>query len=256
MTIVSRVFNGKIAIWEKPLTGDPLAPFNDPSNHIDLIKFHSDLQYLANTLESTTTINHTSLAGVTGTGYTVSNAGGSSGSSQPISNGQVRVSDLLLYTHGLGYAPLTYVIVDDQLITPGLTIQNLDDRWRGVSVYATTTGIYLREVAISSVSALPTVSKSYRVIIFREPTADPALPTFHVKPADGIFVMGRGKINQDTLPIRRVVPGDPFAFYIPIDRIADIRNGALRIINSDGLVVTLGQYNGPFNQTQTIQVTY
>lgn len=256
MTVCFRAFNGRVAVWTKPLTGDPMAPFDNPLAHMDKIKFHSDLQYLSSSIVQDVSISHTSLAGVAGTGYALGNAGGSAGTSQPITDGQLRVTSIPLLTHDLGYVPLVYVIYGNQLVSPGLTVQSLSDRWRGISVYATTTQVFVREVAISSREALPAVSRSYRVIVFREPTEIAGEPTFQVKPSANLFGLGRGKVTQNHRPIRRVASGADYSFYIPVDRIADIRNGALRIINPDGEVVTLGQYNGAFNQTETIKVSY
>ena len=257
MTVAFRAFSGKVAIWELPLVGDIMAPFDDPVANFPLVRFHSDCQYLSNQIVSSViTKNHTLLAGVTGTGYSVSNGGSSSsGTSTPVANGQVRVTAIELYTHSLGYAPLFMVMYNGRIVSPGTVIQNPDGQLRMASAYATTSKIFLEEIAISSVDDLPAVDRDYQVIIFREPAADPLLPTLQISVASGM-ILGRGKVTDEQRPLRRSGGAGDATFYIPNDRTIDIKNGAIRSIAPISGAIDLGNYTGAFGSTTALRVTY
>lgn len=254
MSVVFRAYNGKVAIWEKPTSGDVMAPFDDPVAHFDLIRFHVDCQYLSNQLVSgTITVNHTLLAGEVGTGYSVSN--GTQGSTfGAISNGQVRITDIDIYTHSLGYAPLFQLHRDGRIVSPATVIQNPTGQTRRISAYATTSKIFIREVAISSLDDLPAISVDYKLIIFRNPTADPSKPTLHIKASTGM-ILGKGKVTDENRPLRRASVTDTDKFYIPIGRTVDIKNGAIRNISPAG-VIDYGFYTGGFATADLIEVTY
>lgn len=251
-----RATDGKVAIWEKPPSGDPMAPFSDPTAYIEYIKFHSDLQYLSSAIYTPgVSVNHALVAGVTGSGYSVSAGSGSSGSSTPITNGQIAVASYELVTHSLGYAPLCYVIYNGQIVSPGTVIDDPENQIRMVSVYSTTSKIFLREVAISSSADLPAVTREYDVIVFREPAADPAARLFDLS-ASRPMVLGKGKVTEENLPIRRILPGETASFYIPLDRTIDIKNGAIRSISPVGGQSDLGFYNGGFISVEAIEVIF
>jgi hypothetical protein len=257
MSFAFRSYDDKLAIWEKPTSGDVMAPFDDPLANMDKVKFHSDLQYLSSqAVSADININHTSLAGVTGTGYVAGSGGGpSSGSSTPIANGQVRVSSIDLATHSLGYVPLFYVLYNDRIVSPGTIVQTGTNMARFVSVYATTTKIILREVAISSSSALPAITKTYNTIVFREPIADPAKPMLRLS-ANHPMVLARGKVTEADRPLRKAASADA-KFYIPTERTLDICNGAIRTISPlDGIVDVGTNYNGGFTSAESILVTF
>ncbi len=247
---------GRVVIWEEPPSGDPLAPSLDPVGNFDLIRFCSDFLYLSVTEEVDVSINHTSLAGVTGAGYSVSNGAQSSGQSSPIADGQIRLTSIELCTHNLGYVPLFDVLLDGRIVSPGLVVQSEQSgaRVRRVSTYATTTKIFLREVAISSRSNLTATSRDYRVLIFADPEADPAKPFLRIKP--GVQVcLGWGKVDEDQRALRRALVGDA-TYYVPLDRTVDIRNGAVRNISPIAGKVDSGIYTGNFTSVSAIEVTY
>lgn len=252
---VFRAVAGKVAIFTKPPSGDPMLPFDDPVGNLEYVKFHSDLQYLSSQISvGPVEITHTLLAGVTGTGYTVGN-GSQSTNTQPIANGQVRQSSIALYTHSLGYVPLFQVITDRRIVSPGNVIQNPSGQLRMVSAYATTTQIFLQELAMSSAADLPAWDQTYYINIFRNPEADPGQPTLHLH--SGGMVLGKGKVTDVNRPLRRAGPDDTDnTFYIPIDRTIDIKNGALRNISPLAGVRDFGLYTGGFTAADSIEVTY
>lgn len=257
MVMVFHAENGKVAIWEKPPSGDPMAPFTDPMDNLDYVRFHSDFQYLSDAIIALgQSINHTSVAGVTGTGFTVSAGSGSSGATQA-ANGQVVSAEYDLYTHSLGYVPLFFVVYDGEIISGCNVVQeDTEYRSRTVSVYATSTKIRLKDVGYSSANALGAVTRSYDVYIFRDTAADMSKPLFHVEPtlSSEAVVMGHGKITSDQRVIRRADVGES-PLYLPFERVADVGNGAIRTISPISGIHNVGKYLGFFFSTEVIPVT-
>ena len=245
---------GRVAIWEKPASGDRLAPFDDPLAHFDLIRFCSDFQYLSVTEAAEVEVNHTLLAGATGTGYSVSNGTDSTNSSAAITNGQTRVTTINLLEHGLPYVPQFAVVHDGRLVTAGFVAQQATGQVRMVSAFANSTHICLREVAISSSADLPAVELDYDVLVFAEPTADPTKPFLRIKP-DTEICLGWGKVLDSHRALRRAASGDA-TFYVPISRTVDIRNGAIRNISPIVGAQDYGTYIGGFFEVNAIEVTY
>ena len=243
---------GKMVIWEKPGAGDPMAPFDDPVEHFDLIRFCSDFQYFSSALRvNGISVAHSSVAGVTGSGYSAPGASG--GSSGPIANGQVVTTNKLLYTHSLGYVPQFIVLYNGAIVAGGTVVQMTADKRkaRKLSAYATTTEIRLRDIGISSTDALPAASISYDLIIFRDPAKVPGAPLFQASPA--AVTLGYGRLTSEQRPLRRAVGAEP-SFYLPRTRIADIRNGAYRTITPSG-PQDVGTYNGSFFSADYLKVT-
>jgi hypothetical protein len=242
-----------MAIWEKPASGDPLAPYDDPIANFGLVRFHSDFQYLSNSLRvNGISVSHASVAGVTGSGYTIPSSGGFA--TGPIANGQIVVTDKLLYTHSLGYVPQFMVLYNGAIVYGGTCVQQTADRLKArfVSAYATTTEIRLQDIGISNSDALPAASVSYDVLIFRDPSPIGGDPLYRNTPDE--ITLGYGRITSEQRPLRRAVGAEGF-FYIPLDRTSDIRNGAYRTISPAG-AVDLGPYFGSFFSAEYIKVTY
>lgn len=245
---------GKMVIWEKPASGDRMAPFDDPETHFDLIRFCSEFQYLNNSLRvNGITVAHSSVAGVTGSGYVAPGPNG--GSTGPVANGQVVTTNKALYTHSLGYVPQFMVLFNGALLYPGTAVQisSTKKEIRLASAYATTTEIRIREIGISSATALAAANINYDVIIFRDPAKVSGAPLFQVEPS-GIS-LGYGRITSEQKPMRRVVGAESF-FFIPLGRTADIRNGAYRTISPVNGTKNLGPYLGDFFLADSIKVTY
>lgn len=254
---ISWIRQDKMAVYEVPANPlDRLTPMDNPKAFWDKIRFHSDFQYLSKqTRYNGISVTHAAIAGVTGTGYIAPGTGSSL--SAPVANGQFGVATHTLVTHGLGYVPLFQIIWNGNIISPGTVIQtvaNDKSRVRIVSPYATTSIIGLKSIGISSTLALPSTSVAYDVIVFREPAVDPSLPMVRLSPSAGKFVLGKGRITSDNLPLRRWVSGDPILFYQPVERTTDIRNGAFRNINQAG-AADYGTYTGAFFTTGLIRVT-
>jgi hypothetical protein len=243
--------NGKVAIWDATgLVGAArMDPFNTPTDHMDRVFFHSDLQYLANMIEQTVVVNHTSLAGKTGT--SVSGAPGLGTPAQAIANGNVRGLSIPLWTHSFGYAPPCFILHNGEILSGGTVIQSTSAGIRLASGWSNNTQVGLFETAFSSASALAAVSNTYKVIIFRALAGDPALPTFRNSKPDEELILGR-KISDDARPLRvPILPGDA-EFYVPLDPVLDIRNGALRSISPITGTTNMGFYTGSFFELHSV----
>lgn len=234
--------SSKVAFWRKPVSGDKFAPYKDPIANIDLIRFHSDLNYYGVVAKDLAkVIGHAAVAGLTT----------DVGSTGTIVVGQQAVSEYVLINHNLGYVPLYMVALDGQMIPQGLPIQQEGGGARFVSSYATASAIVLRDVGFSSASTLPAQNRTYSVLVFRSPAADPGLPMFHLAPGAAIF--GRGKFQLTQNHLRQVGVGEsPFA--IAQGPTMAIRNGGMGARLASGGVVTVGAFNGTYPNPPFINV--
>lgn len=257
MSTILKVKGTRAAIWEKPETGDPDAPFDDPAAHLELIRFCSDFNYLTFAHVYDVTVSHAAVAGSTATGYPGVPAGdGSIGGTQPIRDGQVVTTNHTLVTHNLGSAPLYMVIYDGQIVSGAQAVQvESGDRQRVVSSFATSSVIGLREIAFSFTSGLSATSRNYRVIVFNPPEPDPLKPLFHVKLRSGTILMGQGKIEEGMATVRRTRPGDG-DLYLPLARTLDAANGAFRSVSPTGLKDVGGLYNGNLFDAPMIDIAF
>lgn len=245
MVMCFRAKAGKVAIWEKPPTGDPMAPFNDPLGHMEYVRFHSDLQYFNSQLIQTAiSVNHASVAGAAGTSY--SGPGIGSGSTQPVSAGNIVSTVIDLYTHDLGYVPIYFVLYAGTVLGGFTAVQEQKSprRIRFVSASATTNKIRLRDLGISNTSALSATTRSYDVYIFKNLVAVPGEPLYHAKASTERLTLGHGKITADELTVRRTKPGDAFELPFPVSPQIDIRNGDIRSLLADGSFQQIHKYNG------------
>jgi hypothetical protein len=224
------------------------APAKTPASYLSSLIWHSSLfQYEVAAGPTDVVVNHAALA-TKDTHVVVSTGGLAIGAFPPtgssigfIIQGDHRVTDLLLYTHGLGYVPKFMVALDGRRVPDGFIVQvDGSGGHRRVSVFATSTGIYLRESAISTSIDLASVSKTYRVMVFRTRSPNPALAMF--SGSAGAMQLARGIIDTTRKYLRRTGSGDtPFA--LNMGRTLDIKNGGARSA-SGGVVVSEPRYNG------------
>lgn len=247
---------GVVACYEEASGGGDIryissprnAPAANPAAHLDKLIWHSALyQYEIAAGPVDVSVTHTALA-TKDTWHTVSTGGydpaGPSPSGSTIGfliKGDSRVTDILLYTHGLGYVPKFMVSLDARRVPDGFIVQsNANGCYRRVSVFATPTGIYLREHAVSTDINLAAVSKTYRVMVFRTRAPDPAKALWSGSGAS--MQLARGIIDTTRRYLRRTGAGDsPFA--LNLGPTIDIKNGGARSA-SGGVVVSDPRYNG------------
>lgn len=132
---------GRVAIW----TGSDYAPFTDPMNNLDRVKFHSLLDYVrvVKTITRTVSLPSISAAG--------------SGQSDPGS----RVASYTLGAHGMGYTPFivglitvngvrqafTGSVLVHTVAAPNATsVNDMFGRW--LALGADATNVYVHEYAV------------------------------------------------------------------------------------------------------------
>jgi hypothetical protein len=226
----------KFAIWKKPISGDKFGPYKNPAAHLDLVLFHSDLNYYGVAASNLNrVIAHPTVAGV-------NPPVAGDGSFIVRGLGQAVVNDHLLVTHNLGYVPKFFALYSGGMFPNGIPVQNEGlGRKRFVADYATTTEIRLFEVGYSSDVALSAVSRTYQVFAFRDAAPDLALPIMKLSPSSVIF--GQGKFRSADPHLRAYDVGDS-KLAIARSRTAAIRNGGLRAYLPDGSFVDFQGFNG------------
>lgn len=220
-------------------------PAASPVDWLANILFHADFDYYQVALGPTdVTINHAAVAGVVTTvvskmSYAVQRAG------------QIVKTHYDLVTHDLGYVPRYMVISGSGIIAPGSLIQVESGRDRVVTPYATTTKIRLLDIGTSSASTLSAMSKTYTVLVFRQPAIENAHP-LDFDADDGGTILGRGKFDSRRKMLRVAGAGDS-AFDIPRGPTSDINGGAKKTVQADGTTVTAAGYAGSFTGSPSIQ---
>lgn len=165
--------------------------------------------------------------------------------------GDVRTTDIALYSHGLGYEPKIMLAYGGRVLPSGYMIQNDGSGLnRTIAPWASSSTVYLREVAISSASTLGAVSRDYKLIVLRNAAPNPALPAMS---GDGVDIqIGRGLIDSTKSYLRKVGVGDS-PFSLDNDYGIDDNNGRLRTA-AGGVVVTESGYGGSMVAPPFIQV--
>lgn len=220
------------------------APLNNPLANLASIRLHSDLDYYQVHSITSVTVNHPAVAGASAV---------ISATPTFTRYGQLSKTNHTLVTHGLGYVPNYMIESGGTLIGQSSKIQ-VENGYRTVSPYATTSTINLLDVGISTNSTLSGMSKTYRVIIFRQPTADSTY-LFDWDPDTGALIMGKGKFRGSLQALRRTLLGDASPFDIPLGRTTDIRNGVSRTVLADGTTFSHPNYTGSFTGSPSLQCT-
>jgi hypothetical protein len=237
MTKCFRIKSGKVAIWEKPLTGDKFAPFDSPGAHLDAVYFHSDFDYYVRAASSSVAITHAAFAADPGhdpyTGGLV------------VSYNTQTETDRLLLTHGLPYVPRFAVTVDGQQIPHGFPIQtNSSGGRRCVVAYATTTEIRLLEATMQGQGTLSSIGKVYDTTAFRAPGNLTGAPLAQLKPAR--VRMGFDRIDSDAISLREPMLGEASQLFLPAGETFGIANGQIKFVLPDGTVAVTGPTGGPY----------
>jgi hypothetical protein len=231
MTLSWRVKNTKFVVWQTPVSGDKMAPFDNPELHLDRVWFASDFDYYKVAHHGVHSLTHASVAGKSQTFGTV------------VMAGQTIAQDQVLYTHGLGYVPRYMVAVGGVLIQNSHPVQFVStDRVRTAAFYATATAIHCINHGTSSASLLASVAVDYELLLFRPPLDgfDPDLPVFSAKQG----ILAKGIIKASDILLRRADDLDASPFDIALGPAVDIDRGSMRRFLSDGTHVDFGPYGG------------
>lgn len=244
----------RCAVYEEASGGgDPLDPSSsmnrpvaNPSAWLSNVKFHSDFDYYqVHSGPTSVTITHPLVP-------TVENEV----ALRPtiIRYGQVVKTEHVLINHGLPYIPRFMILRNSGLIGQSSLIQVSSAGQRRISPFATSTQIRLLDVGISGSSDLASITRTYQVIVFRNPVADSSM-NFDIRPDTDTWIMGRGKWRGNLQQLRRAGAGDSQPFDIPLGRTTDISNGVSRTVLADGTTFTSPLYDGSFTGSPSIDGT-
>lgn len=244
---------GRCALYEPAGSmGDPddpnspqNGPLNNPAAHLARIRVHTDFDYYQVHSITSVSITHAAVAG----------ASVLVASSPSITRvGQVVRTNIDLVNHGLGYPPRYMIVSGDGLIGQSSLIQIGGTGGRRISPFATASHIKLLDVGISSAAALAAISRTYKVIVFRAPTADSSY-LFDWDPISGALILGKGKFRGSLQALRRTLDADASPFDIPLGRTSDIANGVSRTVLADGTTFTSPNYTGSFTGSPSLECT-
>lgn len=235
------------------------SPVKSPELHLDKITFHSELfQYEIAAGPTDVTVNHIALAGKTTT-WSLPAGGSFVGTPVPGAitmtvQGDVRVTDIALFNHSLGYIPKFMVSLSGRRVPDGYIVQQSGGKHRRVSIWANTTYIYIRETAISGAAGddLGATSLIYKVMVFKNTAQTPSLPLFGKDISNINVIIARGIINTAKKYLRRTGSGDT-PFSLNLGKTMDISNGGVRTA-SGGVIVSEARYNGSMSAPSYISV--
>lgn len=244
---------GRVAVFDELDTvSDPEdpnssrnAPLNNPVPYLERVRFHNEFDLYQVHSITEVTINHTAVAGAAVAVATT-----------PAFTryGQVVKSSITLLSHGLPYVPAYKIASGGALLGQSSKIQADATGHRLVSPYATSSGIGLLDVGVSSASNLSGISKTYQVIVFRQPAAvSPWMAD--IDPDNDVLELGYGKWDGTLRQLRQTVVADASPFDVPLGRTTDVRGGFSRTVLADGTTFSSPGYTGSFAGSPSVQCT-
>lgn len=228
------------------------APAKSPLLHLDRIAFHSDFyQYELAMPIQTVAVTHAAVPVAT---HVMRGLEFYPGYGTPISftiYGQQTAGSNVLVNHDLGYTPLVMVAWSGRMVVSGTIVQfaGISSR-RFVSVFANNSQVGINWSGYSDTAAMPAITVTYQVMVFRTPAQNPALPLFSGD-ATG-FQLGRGKVNSDSQYLRKRAAAESW-FDFDLGRTVDLNNGGARVITG-GNVQSDTNYGGSFSGFPSVPV--
>lgn len=235
---------GQFAMYREPTSGALDAPLYNPLQHLDKIKVHSGLAYLQRAIEIDVSITHAAVAASSGWSWST------------FSNNwtpEAYTIDRLLGVHGLGVIPLCLVASGQGALDPGVPIQtNGSGGTRYLDIYLTATEVRARERVDSGTGSLPATTRSYKLIVLREPAALPG----------EVFWAEDGRIRGETFDsdyhyLRAVAAGES-PYRLTAGQQIDTEGGICRFIDALGTVThdfyNAAAYTGSLTTVPSIEV--
>ncbi len=217
------------------------APAKTPADYLDVLTWHSALHQYELALETSVTINHTALATKTtrigASGYV---GGGGTVEVGVDLIGDIRVTEVPLVSHSVSDNPIVMVALNGRMLPSGFIVQISGEGIRQVAPWVSSSEVGIRETAVSGSAALPAISLTYRVMIFRSRAPDPVKPMFAGGPSS--MQMARGIIDGSRKYAKQVAVGES-PFSINLGPTLDDANGRIRSATG-GIVVSEPGYSG------------
>jgi hypothetical protein len=160
-----------IGLYDEPVaSGDPTdpnsarnAPLNDPEGQLASLYWHILLDNMEVLFDTSVTVSHAA----TSAGGSTSDSGAQQSAAFDVDD---TTADHDVYTHSAGYEPFVLAAIGDNILVPGYPVQvpvSANGAARYVTVYVTSTKVFLREYRTRGASGLSALSQSYRLLGFR-----------------------------------------------------------------------------------------
>ena len=218
------------------------APAANPSANLSDVIWHSEFgQYELAMPEQVKTINHPAVSGRTrqyGIHYRDGFDESDVGVNMSVA-GRIATAEHTLVTHNLGYPPKVFAVYENHMLTTGEIVQRSDNRNRSVCLFVTNTIVGLREIGYSDSNSLSAVTRTYRVLVFRDQAQDPGAPLFD---GPNPVRFSKGKIASDKSYLRKAGAGSS-AYVLNQGPTLDVRNGRVRLATG-GVIIDEAGYNG------------
>ena len=227
---------GNIGLYDEPVaTGDfddPNSsrndPLNDPEGNLASVYWHILMDNLEVAFDDVVSVSH----GAIGSGTDDLGSGAATNSVYDIDATTV---DHDVLTHGLGYEPLAFAAIGDDILTPGYPVQypgTTNGSARYVCLYVTSTKVFLREFRSRGSAGLAAINLDYRIIVFKRPPARDASGIL-IDNSDGVM-LGEGRFHASRRYLQVVPGGSPLG--LALGRTMDGNNGAPRFVSADGTI--------------------
>lgn len=259
---------GEVALFDEPnQTGSVFdidaarnAPLKTPASNLDKVYFHSALDYMEVLSETTETINHASVSG----------AASDPDAAEPMNfNKSQATHTLVTFSPALSYVPDVLVVIDDNVMQPGMPIQSSGNNMRYAMPEVSTSAVKISEWSIVGTSGLSAVSRTYKIIVLKRPPDASGKVLFDFDASTGIVTMGLDKFDSSRRYLQVVPGGSPFGItYGPS---IDLNNGAPRSVDPDGtiqepvpdtakfrwrVVHAYGTYNGAYGDSMNYKGSF
>jgi hypothetical protein len=224
---------GEVALFDEPnQTGSVFdidaarnAPLKTPASNLDKVYFHSALDYMEVLSETTKTINHAAVSG----------AAADPDAAVPMNFNKAQATHTLVtFSPALSYVPDVLIVIDDNVMQPGMPIQSSGNNMRYAMPEVSTSAVKISEWSIVGTSGLSAVSRTYKIIVLKRPPDASGKVLFDFDASTGIVTMGLDKFDSSRRYLQVVPGGSPFGItYGPS---IDLNNGAPRSVDPDGTI--------------------
>ena len=123
------------------------------------------------------------------------------------------------------------------MLAPGYPVQvpgTTNGSVRYVSVYVTTTKVFLREFRSRGAAGSPAITLDYRVVVFGKQPTPSGNKLMDFVASTGILKMAKGRFDSSKRYLQVVPGGSPLGFTV--GRTMDAKNGSPRFVAPDGTV--------------------
>lgn len=217
---------GRVAIYDE---SNPDA-FTNPVPNLDDVFFHSDLDYMGIAANIEVTVTHPARAkGAPAEAHSYATPTFYAATSDPLA-------------HNLGYVPHGLCFIGNDMLPANTQIQFVGTSFRTVALELTANELRIFETCWVYNTALPAITKTYRIVLFTPKIQPSGNTMIEIKP-ERVIASG-GKLDTNLNYIRRASQNPDF--YFSKGRTADANNGSFKIVTANGSTIVRSPYAGSF----------